>query len=89
MPHKVTSTGNDDCVSNRLNSFEEVKELCAMSNKLLRLVLPLATVDGHTATTPVNLDTNAIQQNDLRALVEWVDFEDQLDNVLQSLYGPN
>jgi hypothetical protein len=61
VSHKATSTGNDDCVSNRLNSFDEVKELCAASNKLLRLVLPLATVDGHTATNLENLDTNAIQ----------------------------
>ncbi len=89
MPHKATSTGNDDCISNRLISFEEVKELCAASNELLRLVLPLATGDGHTATMLVNLDTNAIQRNDLRALAEWADFENQLDNVLQSLYGPN
>ncbi len=87
--HKATSTGNDDCVSNRLNSFDKVKELCAASNKLLRLVLPSATVDGHTATTSVNLDINAIQRDDLRALAEWADFEDQLDNMLQSLYGPN
>jgi hypothetical protein len=87
VPHKVTSTGNDDCVSNRLNSFEEVKELCAMSNKLLRLVLPLATVDGHTATTSVNLDTNAIRQDDLRALAERANFKDLFDNVLQSLWS--
>ena len=60
VPHKATSTGNDDCVSNMLNSFDEVKELCTASNKLLRLVLPLATVDGHTATTSVNLDIHAI-----------------------------
>jgi hypothetical protein len=33
VPHKATSTGNDDCVSNRLNSFDEVKELCAESNE--------------------------------------------------------
>ncbi len=89
VPHKATSTGNDDCVSNRLNSFEEVKELCAASNELLRVVLPSALVDGHMATMSVNLDTDAIQQNDLRALAEWADFKDQLDNVLQSLYGPN
>ena len=89
VSHKATSTGNDDCVSNRLNSFEEVKELCAASNELLRVVLPSALVDGHMATMSVNLDTDAIQQNDLRALAEWADFKDQLDNVLQSLYGPN
>ena len=60
MLHKATSTGNDDCISNRLNSFDKVKELCAASNELLRLVLPVATVDGHTVTASVNLDTNAI-----------------------------
>jgi hypothetical protein len=89
VPHKVTSTGNDDCVSNRLNSFNKVKELCTVSNKLLRLVLPSAMVDGHMATTSVNLDTNAIRRDDLRALAEQADFKDLFDNVLQSLYGPN
>ena len=87
VSHKATSTGNDDCVSNRLNSFDKVKELCAASNTLLRLVLPLATVDGHTATTSVNLDTNAIRQDDLRALAEWANFKDLFDNVLQSLWS--
>jgi hypothetical protein len=62
MPHKATSTENDDCVSNKLNSFDEVKELCAGSNEMLRLVLPSATVGGHMATTSVNLDTNGMVQ---------------------------
>ena len=89
VPHKATSTGNDDCVSDRLNSFDEMKELCAASNELLRLVLSLATVDGHAATTSVNLDTDAIQRDDLRALAERDNFKDQLDNVLKSFHGLN
>ena len=90
MLHKATSTGNDDCISNRLNSFNKVKELCTAPNKFLRLVLPLATVDGHTATTSVNLDTNAIRQDDLRALAEWANFKDLfdgLDKILLFCFG--
>ena len=70
VSHKATSTGNDDCVSNRLNSFNKVKELCTASNKFLRLVIPLATVDGHTATTLLNLDTNPIHQDNLRMFAD-------------------
>ncbi len=58
--HERTSTGNDGCISNRLNSFDKMKELCAASKELLRLEPPSATVDGHLATTSVNLNTNAI-----------------------------
>ena len=89
VPHKATSAGNDDCVSGGLNGFDEMKQLCAASNELLRLVPPSATVDGHSATTSVNLDTDAIRRVDIRALADRDDFEDQLDNVLQSFHGPN
>ena len=53
-----------------------MNELCTASNKLLRLVPPLATVDGHMATALVNLNTNAIQRVDLRVLAERDNFED-------------
>ena len=91
VPHKAASVGNDDDVSSSgLHGFDEMKELCAASNELLRLVPPSATVDGHsTTTTSVDIDTDAIRRVDLRALAERDDFEDQLDNVLQSFHGPN
>jgi hypothetical protein len=84
--HNANSTENDDVVGNRLTSFDEMKELCAASNELLMLVPPSATVDGQSKE---NLGNNAIQQVDLRALADMNDFENQLDNKLQTFHGPN
>ncbi|KAL3793905.1 hypothetical protein ACHAW5_007068 [Stephanodiscus triporus] len=64
-----------------------MKELCAISNQLLELVPPSATVDVQQSTE--NLGIDAIQQVDLRAMAEMDDFEKQLDDVLQTFHGPN
>ena len=86
VPHNANSIESDDVVGNRLNSFDEMKELCAASNELLMLVPPSPTVYGQSKE---KIGNDTIQQVDLRALADMDDFENQLDNALQTFHGPN
>ena len=61
VPYNITATEDgDDANSTMQNSSNEMKELCAASHELLRLVPPSKMMDEH--------DNDAIQRTDLRAL---------------------